>query len=68
MRFRQHQDQARAATRRLLLLFLLTVLLTVLTVLAAGMIWNTVQLGRTMSRRVEESTRIAERVRDADLR
>ena len=45
----------------------LTVLLTVLTVLAAGMIWNTVQLGRTMSRRVEESTRIAERVRDGDL-
>ncbi len=32
MRFRQHQDQARAATRRLLLLFLLTVLLTVLAV------------------------------------
>lgn len=30
MRFRQHQDQARAATRRLLLLFLLTVALTVL--------------------------------------
>ncbi len=29
MRFRQHQDQARAATRRLLLLFLLTVALTV---------------------------------------
>ena len=45
----------------------LTVLLTVLTLLAAGMIWNTVQLGRTMSRRVEESTRIAERVRDGDL-
>lgn len=32
MRFRQHQDQARAATQRLLLLFLLTVLLTVLAV------------------------------------
>jgi len=29
VRFRQHQDQARAATRRLLLLFLLTVVLTV---------------------------------------
>ena len=29
MRFRQHQDQARAATRRLLLLFMLTVVLTV---------------------------------------
>ncbi len=29
MRFREHQDQARSATRRLLLLFLLTVLLTV---------------------------------------
>ncbi len=29
MRFRQHQDQARAATRRLLWLFLLTVVLTV---------------------------------------
>jgi Zn-dependent protease with chaperone function len=32
VRFRQHQDQARAATQRLLLLFLLTVLLTVLAV------------------------------------
>jgi Zn-dependent protease with chaperone function len=32
MRFREHQDQARAATRRLLLLFLLTVVLTVLAV------------------------------------
>ncbi len=31
MRFRQHQDQARAATRRLLLLFLLMVALTVAT-------------------------------------
>lgn len=30
MRFRQHQDQARVATRRLLLLFLLTVALTLL--------------------------------------
>jgi len=32
MRFREHQDQARTATRRLLLLFLLTVVLTVLAV------------------------------------
>lgn len=32
MRFRQHQDQAHAATRRLLLLFLLTVVLTVVAV------------------------------------
>ncbi|MET3603312.1 methyl-accepting chemotaxis protein [Sphaerotilus sulfidivorans] len=45
----------------------LTVLLAILALLAAGMLWNMVQLGRTMSRRVEESTRIAERVRDGDL-
>jgi methyl-accepting chemotaxis protein len=41
--------------------------MSVLGLLAAGLVWNTVQLGRTMSRRVEESTRIAERVRDGDL-
>lgn len=35
MRFRQHQEQARAATRKLLLLFALTVLFTVLGVNAA---------------------------------
>ena len=39
----------------------------IIKMLAAGLVWNTVQLGRTMSRRVEESTRIAERVRDGDL-
>lgn len=41
MRFRQHQDQARAATRRLLLLFLLTVLATVLAVNAVlALLWS----------------------------
>ena len=45
----------------------MTILMSVLGLLAAGLVWNTVQLGRTMSRRVEESTRIAERVRDGDL-
>lgn len=41
MRFRQHQDQARAATRRLLLLFLLTVLATVLAVnLVLALLWS----------------------------
>lgn len=41
MRFRQHQNQARAATRRLLLLFLLTVLLTVLAVnLVLALLWS----------------------------
>ncbi len=40
MRFRQHQDQARAATRRLLLLFLLTVVLTVAAVNAVlALLW-----------------------------
>ncbi len=41
MRFRQHQDQARAATRRLLLLFLLTVVLTVAAVNGVlALLWN----------------------------
>lgn len=41
MRFRHHQDQARSATRRLLLWFVLTVLLTVLAVnLALWIIWR----------------------------
>jgi Zn-dependent protease with chaperone function len=41
VRFRQHQDQARAATRRLLLLFLLTVLATVLAVNAVlALLWS----------------------------
>lgn len=41
MRFRQHQDQARSATRRLLLLFLLTVVLTVVAVnLVLGLLWR----------------------------
>lgn len=40
MRFRQHQDQARAATRRLLWLFLLTVVLTVAAVNAVlALLW-----------------------------
>ncbi|MGR6806541.1 methyl-accepting chemotaxis protein [Sphaerotilus natans] len=45
----------------------LSVLLGVLTLLAFGMIWNTVQLGRTMGRRIGQSTQIAVRVRDGDL-
>jgi Zn-dependent protease with chaperone function len=41
VRFRQHQDQARAATRRLLLLFLLTVLATVLALnLVLALLWS----------------------------
>ena len=41
MRFRQHQDQARSATRRLLLLFLLTVLATVLAVnVVLALLWS----------------------------
>lgn len=45
MRFRQHQDQARWATRRLLLLFVLTVALTVLCVnLGLALMWR-LQMG-----------------------
>lgn len=41
VRFYQHQDQAQAATRRLLLLFLLTVLATVLAVnLVLALLWT----------------------------
>ncbi len=41
MRFRQHQDKARSATRRLLLLFLLTVLATVLAVnVVLALLWS----------------------------
>ena len=41
MRFHEHQDQARAATRRLLLLFLLTVALTVLAANAVlALLWS----------------------------
>ncbi len=41
MRFRQHQDQARSATRRLLLLFLLTLVLTLVAVNAVlALLWS----------------------------
>ncbi|MDQ5897213.1 MAG: hypothetical protein QG612_1299 [Pseudomonadota bacterium] len=45
----------------------LSVLLTVLGALATGLVWNTLHLGRTLRRRVGESTAIAQRVRDGDL-
>ena len=49
MRFRQYQDQARAATRRLLLLFLLTVLLTVAAVNGVlAVLWK-LQVGGMLS-------------------